>query len=36
MKSEFYGTKEDDSTSAWTAALTTDAAAEPIITVDPV
>lgn len=28
-------TKEDDSTSAWTAALTTDAAAEPIITVDP-
>jgi len=28
-------TKENDSTSAWTAALTTDAAAEPIITVDP-
>ena len=28
-------TKEDDSTSAWTAALTTDAAAVPVITVDP-
>ena len=28
-------TKENDSTSSWTAALTTDAAAEPIITVDP-
>jgi hypothetical protein len=29
-------TKEDDVTSAWTAALTTDAAAVPVITVDPV
>jgi hypothetical protein len=28
-------TKEDDATSAWTAALTTDAAAVPIITSDP-
>ena len=28
-------TKEDDATSAWTAAVTTDAAADPIVTVDP-
>lgn len=28
-------TKEDDSTSSWTAALTTDAAAQPIVTIDP-
>lgn len=28
-------TKEDDSTTAWTASLTTDGAAEPIIGVDP-
>jgi hypothetical protein len=28
-------TKEDDSTSAWTAALTTDADAEPIVSADP-
>lgn len=28
-------TKEDDITSAWTAALTTDAAAVPVVTVDP-
>lgn len=28
-------TKEDDSTSAWTAAVTSDAAADPIIGVDP-
>jgi|SRR5215471_19935680 len=28
-------TKEDDSTASWTATLTTDAAALPIITVDP-
>lgn len=28
-------TKEDDTTTAWTAALTTDAAAQPITTVDP-
>jgi len=28
-------TKEDDTTSSWTAALTTDAAAVPIITIDP-
>lgn len=28
-------TKEDDTTTAWTAALTTDAAANPIIAVDP-
>lgn len=27
--------KEDDSTSAWTAALTTDAAANPVTSVDP-
>lgn len=27
--------KEDDTTSSWTAALTTDAAAEAIITIDP-
>jgi hypothetical protein len=28
-------TKEDDSTSSWTAAVTTDAAADPITAVDP-
>ena len=28
-------TKEDDSTTAWTGALTTDAAAEPVTAVDP-
>ncbi len=28
-------TKEDDSTTAWTAALTTDSAAEPISAIDP-
>jgi hypothetical protein len=28
-------TKEDDTTSAWTASLTTDVAAEPIVGVDP-
>lgn len=28
-------TKEDDTTSSWTAALTTDASAQPIITIDP-
>jgi len=28
-------TKEDDSTPAWTAALTTDAGAVPIVTIDP-
>jgi hypothetical protein len=28
-------TKEDDSTSAWTAAIVTDAAAQPITSVDP-
>lgn len=28
-------TKEDDTTSAWTATLTTDATAEPVVTVDP-
>jgi hypothetical protein len=28
-------TKEDDATSAWTAALTTDGSATPIVGVDP-
>jgi len=28
-------TKEDDSTSAWTAAVTTNAAADPIVSIDP-